>query len=302
MTHTQFEQLVRRMDPQSTLLRHWTLTGGISAQITALELQRADGQTTKMIVRQHGTGDLADNPRIAADEFRLLSVLQAASLATPAPYYVDESNEIFETPVIIIEFIDGVTEFALASLTDFIHQMAAQLARIHTLKAAEHDLAFLPQQTQRYSDRLQALPAVLDDSLDEGRIRDILGAVWPLPPRNAPVLLHGDYWPGNILWKENQLSAVIDWEDAGVGDPLADVGNMRMELLWTLGQEAMQQFTEDYRRLTDIDFTHLPYWDLCAALRPASRIGEWAGDPVKEAHMRECHQAFRTQAYEALSS
>jgi hypothetical protein len=42
-----FEQLVQKIDPHSKLLRTWALKGGISAQVTALELERPDGQTKK---------------------------------------------------------------------------------------------------------------------------------------------------------------------------------------------------------------------------------------------------------------
>ncbi len=34
-----------------------------------------------------------------------------------------------------------------------------------------------------------------------------------------------------MLWKDGQLVAVIDWEDAPLGDPLADVANSRLESL-----------------------------------------------------------------------
>ena len=55
------------------------------------------------------------------------------------------------------------------------------------------------------------------------RIRDMLASAWPFPRPNPPALLHGDYWPGNILWKDGRLAAVIDWEDACLGDPLVDL-------------------------------------------------------------------------------
>ena len=71
-----FKQLVQKMEPQSKLLRTWELKGGISAQVTALEIKRPDGQMKKMIVRQHGDVDIKQNPHIAADEFKLLQILQ----------------------------------------------------------------------------------------------------------------------------------------------------------------------------------------------------------------------------------
>jgi aminoglycoside phosphotransferase (APT) family kinase protein len=116
------------------------------------------------------------------------------------------------------------------------------------------------------------------------------------------VLLHGDYWPGNILWRDGQLVAIIDWEDAKVGDPLADLGYTRLEILWAFGIDAMHQFTDHYLSLAAIDVTHLPYWDLCAALRPASKIGKWAADDDVEKRMRERHRVFITQAFDKLSA
>jgi aminoglycoside phosphotransferase (APT) family kinase protein len=45
----------------------------------------------------------------------------------------------------------------------------------------------------------------------------------PSPARFALLsLLHGDYWPDNTLWRDGRLVCVIDWEDAALGDPLAD--------------------------------------------------------------------------------
>ena len=66
--HT-FAQLVQTIDPQSKLLRAWELKGGGSAQVTALKIERPDGQTKKMIVRQHGAADIQQNPQITQDRY-----------------------------------------------------------------------------------------------------------------------------------------------------------------------------------------------------------------------------------------
>ncbi|MEO8396744.1 MAG: phosphotransferase, partial [Chloroflexota bacterium] len=272
------------------------------AQVTALEIEQADGTTKKRVVRLHGAADLKRNPQIAADEFRLLTLLQSAGIAAPKPYYVDSAAEIFATPCIVIDYIEGESDFAPANLEDHLRQFAAALAQIHQIDASNPQLSFLPQHDLIYADKLKLRPAQLDDSLDEGRIRDTLEAVWPLAQNNAATLLHGDYWPGNLLWQAGKLAAVIDWEDALLGDPLLDLGNSRLEILWAFGEEAMERFTDHYQAaLPSLDFAHLPYWDLCAALRPASRIGEWAGDAITERKMRVGHKQFITQAFDALA-
>jgi aminoglycoside phosphotransferase (APT) family kinase protein len=295
-----FEQVVQKLDPQRKLLRTWELKGGLSAQVALLETLRPDGQTKKMIIRQHGEVDLKHNPHVAAVEFKLLQLLHSVGLAVPTPYHLDQSGEIFSTPYVIMEYIEGKPEFAPAHLPDLILQLATHLSRIHQVNGSKLDLSFLPQQEEIYAEKLRKRPAPVDKSLDEGRIRDTLESIWPCPQGNPSVLLHGDFWPGNILWKDGQLVAIIDWEDAALGDPLADVANSRLEILWAFGIDAMLSFTRQYQSMTTIDFTHLPYWELCAALRPVAQIAQWGLDATTEKTMRERHRWFVTQAFEKL--
>lgn len=292
-----FAALAQRLHPQNRLVRAWPLKGGVSATVTALELMRPDGHHQKVIVRQHGVRDRQRNPQIATAEFSLLQVLQQAGVAAPAPYYLDQAGEFFGIPCLVMAYVEGETRFAPTDLTAYLAQLATHLAHIHGIAGTQTALPFLPRQAQGFGER----PANLDHTLDEGRIRDKLEALWPIAQTNRAMLLHGDFWPGNLLWRDEQLVAVIDWEDAAVGDPLADLGNTRLELLWAFGEDAMTQFTALYQSLTTITFTDLPYWDLCAALRPSGKLGEWGLDAVTEQTMRERHHWFVTQAFAQLA-
>jgi aminoglycoside phosphotransferase (APT) family kinase protein len=200
-------------------------------------------------------------------------------------------------------------EFSPANLDDFIQQFAVTLARIHRVENITPALDFLPERMRIYPNAFRR-PTTLDDSLDEGRIRATLEEARSLLPLNRPVLLHGDYWLGNLLWKEEQLVGVIDWEDAVRGDPLADLAYSRLEILWAFGTDAMHEFTRQYRSLMPhVDYTHLPYWDLRAALRPVFQIANWAAgwhefgrSDVTEHTMREGHRQFIMQAFDKLSA
>ena len=296
-----FARVAHRIDPHCKLLRVWELEVGVSARVTALEIVRGDGQTQKMIVRQYGDAELKRKPQVAATEFNLLQCLQAAGLVVPVPYYLDQSGEIFSRPYIAIEYVEGKTEFAPHNVDDCILQLTTYLSRIHQVDCSHLDLSFLPQVEGRYAELLRDRAAKVDESLGTGHIRDVLETMWPLPRRNTPVLLHGDFWPGNILWRNGQLVAVIDWEDAAIGDPLADLANSRLEILWAFGIDAMQSFTRQYRSMTSLDFTDLPYRDLCVALRCVDQIGLWGLDETTEKAMREKHQWFVKRAFEQLS-
>src|SRR5215831_8873231 len=124
-----FAQVVQKLDPQSKLLSTWELKGGVSAQMTALETLRADGQTKKMIVRQYSDIDLKHNPQATTNEFKLLHLLQSVGLATPKPYHLDQSGEIFSTPYLVLEYIEGKPEFAPAHIPDLLLQLATTLVK-----------------------------------------------------------------------------------------------------------------------------------------------------------------------------
>ena len=295
-----FERLARRLVPRGALLRAWPLAGGVSARMTALEIDDGAGGVHRLIVRQHGPADRARNPTIARDEFRLLTALRAAGLPAPAPYDLDETGELLGAPGVVIEYIEGETDFAPAHRDDYLQQFAAQLTQIHSVDVPACNLSFLPRQAETWASIINTRPKQLDDSLDEGRIRDALAAAWPWRQHSPSALLHGDYWPGNILWRDGRLVGVIDWEDAALGDPLADLAISRLDMLWALDRDAMDRCTEIYAALTAIDLDALPYWDLCAALRPAGRLNIWASNSAAEVRMRERHRLFVAQAFARL--
>jgi aminoglycoside phosphotransferase (APT) family kinase protein len=181
-------------------------------------------------------------------------------------------------------------------------QMAEHLADIHHFDGAGAELSFLPLIAMRYARLLAERPDTLDTTIEEGRIRAMLRAAWPFPQHNATTLLHGDFWPGNLLWHNGRVAAILDWEDAAIGDPLADLANTRLEILWAHGQDAMQHFTSHYQARMALDVRALPLWDLCAALRPAGKIDAWAADQAAAQMMRDRHAWFRTQAFVLLDS
>jgi len=52
------------------------------------------------------------------------------------------------------------------------------------------------------------------------------------PPDGRPGLMHGDYHLGNLLvdLSQPQITAVLDWEMATIGDPLVDLGRFLVSL------------------------------------------------------------------------
>ena len=144
-------------------------------------------------------------------------------------------------------------------------------------------------------------PVELATTLAELHRADWTGVDLSFLPRmsnqNDAVLLHGDFWPGNTLWRQGKVVALIDWEDAAVGDPLADLGNGRLEVLFAFGEDGMNEFTDVYRTaMPELDYADLPRWDLFAVRRLVPEIPKWGLDPTKDEELRRMGEWFAARA------
>lgn len=257
-----FDRLVERVAPGSVLVGASPLKGGVSAHVHALDLRHPDGRVERLVVRRHGALAKGHRPEVAADELRLLRILAAAGVPVPEAVACDPDG-------LVLRFVEGTTELP----PDPIGPMAALLADLHALDVDALGVGFLPRR---------------DAPEDEG--------VTDLPPRRTPLgrrsLLHGDYWPGNVLWRDGRVVALLDWEDAAVGDPMCDLAAARQELCWKLGPEAMAAFTGAYASRAHVDGWQLAVWQVFMARAVLEHMGAWGLAPEVEAAMRRASAAL----------
>ena len=254
----------------------------------------ARGQREKrLVLLTHSQADRERNPQIARDEFDLLKTLQAAGLPVPAAVALCETHE---PPFLITAFMPGASRFEAEDMPAFCRKLAAELGAIHSVDLLAHELSFLPQVGDLIARGAPPLSAT------QARIHAALTSALPKVACNAPALLHGDFWLGNLLWKGEQLEAIIDWEDAMIGDPLADLGKSRLEMLWALGDEAMALYSEYYLALNPaLDASALPIWDLWGASR-LLHYPSFAPDLSRVPRMRAQYEAFVDDAMRRLDA
>ena len=164
------------------------------------------------------------------------------------------------------------------------------------------DLSYLLRLEDDCAEAIGRQPDTPGISTEERQLLEMLASSWPLPRTNTPVVLHGDYWPGNVLWRDGRLAAVIDWEDTRWGDPLADLSNARFEILMLFGSETMDAFTRHYESLNPVDLGCLPWWDLYIALRVVNKLDFLATEDRDESMIRADHRWFVEQARSRMES
>lgn len=290
-------RVLQQIETGLRLVASRPLTGGVSAQVTAIEAELPNGGQQRLVLRQYGAANLRADPHVAAHEYQLLTLLRASGQPVPTPYHADESGTILPVPWLAVEFIGGVAVTRPPVPPGFTSQLAAALARLHASAFTRADAPYLADLAGIATRRIETWPARLDEPLNEAAVRTAIARCWPPPQVNMPILLHGDYWPGNTMWRDGEFVGVIDWEDAVIGDPLADVGNARMELAMLFGADVATDFTRQYRvRMPGMDLTALAYWDLYAALRHAGRMGEWGLSDSDLARLQDGHRKFTAAA------
>ncbi len=301
-TVTELAEILRSIAPGGRVVRTWGFDGGLSSEMTGVEVETPRGGRQRLVVRREGSAaDLFTSSRLAR-EFRLLESLYRIGIAVPEPLALNAEHRSA-----VLDFVEGAPLVTTTDPAAAAHVFASTLATIHALDGEHPEFAQLPRRGAVLDQVLLETRHVLDQSLREGLIRETLRSHWPPPSPARSALLHGDFWPGNILWRGDRIVAVIDWEDAAVGDPLADVATTRLDLWFAFGRPAMNAFTDHYLALTAAEATYLPVWDLVAALRPAGGISAWAADwagygrpDMTASNLRATHAEFLDAALDAI--
>ena len=103
----------------------------------------------------------------------------------------------------------------------------------------------------------------MEGEIDISRVTSVWDQVSHLPSWNkAPVWVHGDFLPGNIVVQNDRLTAVIDFSDLGIGDPACD-----LVIAWSLlNSHSRKIFREHLENIDDDTWERGRGWALSIAL------------------------------------
>ena len=184
---------------------------------------------------------------LAEHEHRWLSELAARlPLSIPAPIHIGQPSDAYPWPWSICRWLPGTIAAhdppadagrAARVLGDF-------LRALHV--TAPHDAPRNPVRggpLEQRADLLDRFLPVLGDGVDQARIRQQWSQALTLPRwSRAPVWVHGDLHPANLLVVRGDLASVIDFGDLTAGDPACDLSVAWM--LFPTDADAREQLRE----------------------------------------------------------
>lgn len=278
--------------PGASLRSATPLAGGVSADVRKLEIEQSDGRVARLVLRIHGA---THNGHPAALEFETLRALSQMGVPVPRPLAYDDTGRIIAHPYLLLDFVDGAAQIPVDAIDVGIATAAEVLATIHRVPMTP--LPTLPLRI----DPMPELLAYLMADPDWASLRLHLLRRNPVAFGANPVLLHGDFWPGNWVWQGRQLAGVLDWEDAAIGDPLSDVACTWLELRYLYGSGGADLFVQTYARHGVLDGERLALWQLYVAAAALHHMGHWGLEAGREAAMRATARLSIAEVAERLA-
>ncbi len=259
------KQAIEAHFPGSDVISIEPLRGGISATMMRVVVLHEGGERI-LTARFPGAFVRQLFSDAAASEYQTQVALYKAGLPVPQPLALlgEPSNRF-----LLMTFVPGTSHANQSDTAEYCRQMATMLARIHQVDASQPEFQHLLTTSCTYApDELSKIPEVR-------AYQEALIAHGPVEV-DPKVLRHGDFWPGNVVWHDGQISGVVDWENALRGCPIADLAISRLDIAWVFGFEAMEHFTRCYLDRVDFSTHDLPYWDVRAGLRAMVDVDHWA--------------------------
>jgi aminoglycoside phosphotransferase (APT) family kinase protein len=246
------------------------------------------------------------DPRLAiteTDREREFVLLQAMQGVVPVPeaVWVDNEARVFPQPAAIMRVVNGVTKPSdagvkvsglgtwlgpdlRAKLRDqfldhlvTIHGFDWRAARLKGYDVPDADPTQAARWTYNYWRELW--------KVDQGETRPIIALAeqWlldNLPETTELVMIHGDYRTGNYLFDEasGEITALLDWEMARIGDFHEDLGWVLMQVFGTFDSDGTfrasdlferEEFIREYERRSGrtVNRKTLHYYDVMSSYK-----------------------------------
>jgi len=202
------------------------------------------------VLRRKPFGPLLPSAHAVDREYRLLTALHPTGFPVPRPILLCEDDDVIGAIFYVMELVDGRTLWPgpLPHETPQVRgetyrAMIETLAQLHAIDHEAIGLSdygrggnYFERQIARWTKQYRA--SQTDEILEIERLIEWLPNT--LPEQSGNAIIHGDYRLDNLIFAPDKASvaAVIDWELATIGDPLADLAYLMMNWIMPIDGRA----------------------------------------------------------------
>ena len=229
------DEWVRANVPELEPPFEWTRLEGGHSNLTYLIV---DTSGTEAVIRRPPMGKLLPKAHDMEREFRVISALQDTGVPVPTAHAYCDDEAVIGIHFYIMGKSPGKALFTSAMAESYLNEQARgnvagsyvqMLAALHSVEPTavglddlgRHDGYVSRQLRTWYGSWNASIDAAESDDPSVLRIHDELAAA--VPEQGPARIVHGDCGLHNcLLAPDGTISAVLDWEIATLGDPIAD--------------------------------------------------------------------------------
>jgi len=211
---------------------------GMSDDTILLDAHDANGRRHSLAIRRYRPEGVLREVVDPARHYRTLDALAATPIPAPRPLWFDPDSAVLRGTAFAMQRVAGFVPVPWSPegrryLADRSSGMLSDrfvdlLVDIHALDWRTLDFPDAGKATAR--ERTEAQIAILAVMYHDYRtqpepiLADAIGWLRNHIPANTEVtLVHGDYRTGNLVFDNDDIAAILDWEFALPGDPMRDV-------------------------------------------------------------------------------
>ncbi len=229
--------LAQALPGDDTPLRVERIRGGHSNE--TFYVTRGPGE--EWVLRRPPRGPLLPTAHDVGREYRVISALAPTQVPVPEPILFCEDLSVLGAPFYLMRRVPGVViraklppgfEADVEARRGLGFELIQRLADLHAVDWQVVGLAdfgkptgYLERQLRRWTGQLDASRTRPLPDLDA--VTEWLTA--NMPESGPATIVHGDYRMDNAIYAPEppaRIQALLDWEMATLGDPLADLGYM----------------------------------------------------------------------------
>tara|TARA_B110001454_G_scaffold216927_1_gene241101 strand:- start:1215 stop:2237 length:1023 start_codon:yes stop_codon:yes gene_type:complete len=208
---------------------------------------RMESSAGRYVLRRKPFGALLPSAHAVDREFRLLSALYPTGFPVPRPVGYCDDPSVIGSEFYVMSMVDGrsiwdgtLPDISPSHRTAYYEAAIDTLASLHNLDHEKIGLGefgapgnYFERQVRRWTKQYRA--SQTDDIPEvEGLIEWLAQTI---PAQTHVSIIHGDFRIDNLIFAVDQprILAVLDWELATIGDPLADFAYFAMH--WVLPRD-----------------------------------------------------------------
>jgi aminoglycoside phosphotransferase (APT) family kinase protein len=191
------------------------------------------------VLRRKPFGQLLPSAHAVDREYRLISGLHPLGFPVARPYALCADPGVIGAIFYVMQLVSGraytngaLPEFDAPARRSMYEQLVDTLAELHNVDPDAAGLSdfgkpgnYFERQVARWTKQYR--DSQTDELPEMERLIEYLPA--SLPKQSRTSIVHGDYRIDNVLFDEGRLTAVLDWELATLGDPVADFSYLAMQ-------------------------------------------------------------------------